>query len=211
MRYVRLCAIMKRMKTILNISQSLQKFSSAQGGVFSIAELKNLIDPTNKAALYRTLSRLEEGGIIRLFCRGFYIAEGFDIQVLSQRICADSYISFGSVLAKNLIIGSVPKYRVQAVKKGQSREYKNSEYWIEHFGITPELFTGYENIGGIRIATPEKAFLDVLYYYQKGMKFSFDIYSDIDYDTLDRNRLEEYLTLYKNKKFIAFVNGILNA
>ncbi len=199
------------MKKVLNISQSLQKFSASQGGVFSIAELKNLIDPSNKAILYRTLKRLEGAAILRLFCRGYYVTEGFDIQILSQRICANSYISFGAVLAKNLIIGSTPKYRIQAVKKGQSRVYQNSEYRIEHFGIKPELFTGYENINGVKIATPEKAFLDVLYYYQKGMKFSFDIYSDIDYDALDRQKIKQYLMLYKNKKFVAFVKGVLNA
>jgi len=199
------------MKTILKISQSLQKFSASQGGVFSIAELKNLISPNNKAILYRIIKCLEEAAVLRLFCRGFYVTEDFDIQILSQRICADSYISFGSVLAKNLIIGSTPEYRIQAVKKGQSRVYQNSEYRIEHFGITPELFTGYENINGVKVATPEKAFLDVLYYYQKGMKFSFDIYSDIDYNALDRRKIKQCLTLYKNKRFISFVNGVLNA
>jgi predicted transcriptional regulator of viral defense system len=199
------------MDAILNISQSLQKFSASQGGVFSIAELKNLINPSNKAILYRTLKRLEEAAILRLFCRGFYVTNDFDIQVLSQRICADSYISFGTVLANNLIIGSMPKYRIQAVKKGQSRVYQNSEYRIEHFKVKPELFTGYENVNGVKIATPEKAFLDVLYYYQKGMNFSFDIYSDIDYDALDRQKIEQCLILYKNKKFVAFVNGVLNA
>lgn len=201
----------ENMKTILNILQNLQEFSAGQGGVFSIAELKNLIDPVNKAVLYRTLEKLEEAGIIRLFCRGFYITGDFDIQVLSQRLCANSYISFGTVLAKQLIIGSVPKYRIQAVKKGPSRIYQNSEYRIEHFRVKPSLFVGYENINGVKIATPEKAFLDVLYYYQKGIKFSFDIYSDIDYDAFDRSKLEEYLMLYKNKKFVAFVNGVLNA
>ncbi|OGV53511.1 MAG: hypothetical protein A2017_15895 [Lentisphaerae bacterium GWF2_44_16] len=201
----------KSMKTVLKISQSLQRFSASQGGVFSIAELKNLINPANKAVLYRTLKLLEEASIIKLFCRGFYVSGDFDIQVLSQRICADSYISFGSVLAKKLIIGSVPKYRIQAVKKGQSRVYKNSEYRIEHFGIKPELFIGYENTNGVNTATAEKAFLDVLYYYQKGMKFSFDIYTDIDYSVLDRRKIKQYLLLYKNKKFVAFADGVLNA
>lgn len=200
----------KNMKTILKIAQDLQRFSASQGGVFSIAELKNLIAPANKAVLYRTLNLLEEASIIKLFCRGFYVASDFDMLVLSQRICADSYASFGSVLAKNLIIGSIPKYRIQSVKKGQSRSYQNDEYRIEHFGITPELFTGYENIKGVNIATPEKAFLDVLYYYQKGMKFSFDIYTDIDYDALDRKKIKQYFALYKNKKFVSFANGVLN-
>jgi hypothetical protein len=84
------------------------------------------------------------------------------------------------------------------------------QYKIEQVGISPPLFTGYANINGINTATPEKAFLDTLYYYQKGKSFSFDIYSDIDYNALDTGRLGKYLKLYKNKKFIAFVKGVLN-
>ena len=208
---MKLCGIMNSMNTILKITQRLQELSSQQGGVFSAADLKNLIDPINKASLYRILEQMLDAGVIRVFCRGFYVTKDFDIQVLSQRICADSYISFGTVLAKNLLIGSVPKYRLLAVKKGKTRVYENSNYRIEQLRIKPELFTGYENINGVNIATPEKAFLDTLYYYQKGMKFSFDIYSDIDYDGLDRKKLIEYLKLYKNKKYVKFVNGVINA
>ena len=116
------------MDTILRINQKLQEFSVPQGGVFSLGDLKNLINPRNKAVFYRILSQLSEASFLKQFCRNFYITKVFDIQVLSQRICPDSYISFGTVLAKNLIIGSVPTHRLMAVKLGPSRIYKNSEY-----------------------------------------------------------------------------------
>ena len=202
---------MNIMNTILKITQRLQELSPQQGGVFSAADLKNLINPANKASLYRTLKQMLNADVVRVFCRGFYVTKDFDVYVLSQRICANSYVSFGTVLANNLLIGSVPKYRLLAVKIGQNRIYQNSDLRIEQLAIKPELFTGYENINGVNIATPEKAFLDTLYYYQKGMKFSFDIYSDIDCEALDCKKLREYLKLYKNKKYVAFVNGVINA
>ena len=196
------------MKSILSISQKIQEFSAPQGGVFSLADLKSAIDPRNKASFYRILSQLSEAGIIKQFCRGVYVAQDFNLQVLSQRICPDSYISFGTVLARNLLIGSVPSLRLMAVKLGPSRIYEDTTYRIEHLGITKSLFMGYERINGVNIATPEKAFLDTLYYYQKGQKFSFDIYSDIDCDALDRGKVELYLNSYKNKKFVSFANGV---
>ena len=198
------------MNNILKISQKLLELSDSQGGVFSLADLKNLIASRSKAALYRILSELEASDILKQFCRGFYVTKNFNIQVLSQRICSDSYISFGSVLAKHLIIGSVPTYRIMAVKLGTTKKYSNAEYIIEQFQITEKLFMGFENIDGINIATPEKAFLDTLYFYQRGMKFSFDIYSDIDYGALNRKRIDEYLEVFTNKKYISFVNGVLN-
>jgi len=198
------------MKYTLQISRKIEELAPGLKGVLSVSDLKNLIGPCNDRMFYRVLTQLSEAGIMSSFCRGFYVTPGFDIQVLSQRICADSYISFGSVLAKNLIIGSVPTYRLRAVKAGPSKNYSNSEYTIEQVRITPGLFMGYENIKGVNIATPEKAFLDILYYYQKGMKFSFDIYSDIDYDAFDRKRIEDYLRSYKNQKYVAFVKGVLD-
>ena len=132
------------------------------------------------------------------------------MKVLSQRIAPESYISFGTVLAEKLIIGSVPKYRISAVKNGRSHSYSNGEYTINHHGITKDLLFGYENVGGVNIATAEKAFLDTLYFYKKGITFSFDIYSDIDIDGLDKELLDEYIQEYRDRKFVTFARKIIN-
>ena len=60
------------------------------------------------------------------------------------------------------------------------------------------------------MATKEKAFLDTLYFYQKGTRFYFDIYSDIDISQLDRSIIFKYLKSYKNPKFIKFVKDYFN-
>ncbi len=207
---MKLSANMNGMNKLLETNKQIQKFAPTQKGVFSLGDLKNMIDPLNKASLYRILGKLIEANIIKPFCRGFYVTEKYDIRILSQRICRDSYISFGTVLADNLMIGSIPTYRISAVKLGLSRVYEGEDCRIEQFGIKPELFMGYTNINGVNIATREKAFIDILYYYQKGMKFSYNIYSDIDYSVLDKMLLKKYLVKYNNNKFVTFVNGVIN-
>ena len=133
---------------------------------------------------------------------------------LSQRICPDSAISFGSALAKEMLIGSIPQKTVYAVKIGKTRIYKSPLGQIVHFGFAAagkELWFGYEMAkNGIRYADMEKAFLDTLYFYQKGRKFSFNIYSDIQVDRLNPKKLQKYLMKYKNPKFRTFVQGVLN-
>ncbi|MEN8221827.1 MAG: hypothetical protein ABFR36_01100 [Acidobacteriota bacterium] len=198
------------MKQIVYILKNIEELSPLQNGVFSNGDLKNIIQPNNTAFYYRIVSQLIESGIIERFSREYYITKDVNLSALSQNICSDSYISFGTVLAKNLIIGSVPEYRIRAVKKGPTRVYKNSKYTIEHFKITENLWTGYKTENGINIAFPEKAFVDTLYYYQKGIKFNFDIYSDIYYEELDEIKIKKYLDLYKSKKFVTFVNGVIN-
>jgi len=198
------------MNKILDIALKVQQYSSDQNGVFTLGDLKNLVAARSKNELYRILSALTDKGICSQFSRGVYVTTGFDLRTLSQRIAPESYISFGSVLADKLIIGSVPKYRVAAIKNGKSRFYSNDVYSVQHHGINKELFFGYENVAGVNIATAEKAFLDTLYFYKKGVNFSFDIYSDIDINALDKELLNEYLKSYKNKKFVAFAWKIIN-
>jgi hypothetical protein len=68
---------------------------------------------------------------------------------------------------------------------------------------------GTEIKNGIRYADPEKAFLDTLYLYQKGRRFPFNIYTDMNLDGLKASRIRNYLARYRNPKFISFVKGIL--
>jgi hypothetical protein len=61
----------------------------------------------------------------------------------------------------------------------------------------------------VNFATPEKAFLDTLCFYQKGWKPSFNIFTDITAARLDRGKIAAYLKRYNNPRFIAFVKGYL--
>jgi len=147
--------------------------------------------------------------VLRRFCRGFYVTESFDLPTLSQRIAPDSYVSFGTVLARELLIGPRPSRRVEAVKVGKSRTYAGLGYEVVHLHIAPHLAFGYEATDGVQFADTEKAVLDVLYFHLRGRRYPFDIYSGIDFDKLDRVRLDSYLKLYRNPKFVTFARGLL--
>lgn len=195
----------------LKMAEKVKGFSPELRGVFSLSDLRNLLQANSRDVLYRALNELQRAEVLSRFCRGFYVTRGFDPLMLSQRISADSYVSFGNALAKNLLIGSVPTYRVRAAKPGPKRVYSNDEYCIEHLSIKPDLVFGYEVVDAIRIANPEKALLDTLHFYRRGVRFSFDIYSDIDYSRLDANKLGQYLKAYRNPIFVDFVKRLTNA
>jgi len=161
--------------------------------------------------LQQKLRPFLKAGVLFRFCRGFYVAKDFKLEALSQKIAPASAISFGSVLAKEMLIGSIPKKCVYAVKLGTSRTYKSPYGQVVHLGLTESLWFGYSKwIKSVRYADKEKAFLDTLYFYQKGHKFSFNIYSDIQTDKLDLKILETYLEKYKNMRYRKFVEGVLS-
>jgi predicted transcriptional regulator of viral defense system len=193
------------------MAERVKAFSSELCGVFALSDLRNLLQTSNRGVLYRGLADLERAGVLSRFCRGFYVTPGFDPLVLSQRLSPDSYVSFGNALARHLLIGSVPRYRIRAAKPGPKRVYTNGEYRIEHLGLKPELVFGYEVVDGVRIALPEKAVLDTLYLYRRGVRFSFDVYTDIDYSRLDGDLVRKYLGEYRNPVFVDYARRLTDA
>jgi len=190
-------------------TQLLKRFEAEQNGVFSKGDLQMIFGEPHPAAFVRRINTLIEHGILRRFCRGWYITETFDLATMSQRLAPESYISFGTVLARNLIIGTHSERRIIAVKLGRPRKYACDGNIIEHVGIRKGLLFGFSEVGGIRYASAEKALLDTLYFHLRGQRYPFDIYSDIAFDKLDKTPIQEDLGRYRNPRFRAFVNGIL--
>lgn len=193
------------------MAEKIRGFSSEMRGVFALSDLRNLLQTDNRDVLYRSINDLQEAGVLSRFSRGFYVTRDFDPLVLSQRISPGSYVSFGNALARQMLVGSVPRYRVRAAKAGPKRVYSNGEYRIEHLSLKPELNIGYEIVDGIRMALPEKAVLDTLYFYRLGINFSFDVYTDIDFSRLDRSVVREFLQKYRNPVFVDFARSVLDA
>jgi predicted transcriptional regulator of viral defense system len=188
----------------------IQGLAALQDGVFARSDLQAALADPHNASLIRRIATLEKAGTLRRFSRGWYVTEDFSLAALSQRIAPKSYVSFGTVLAKNFLIGTMPSRRVQAVKLGKARRYAGLGFEIEHFGSQPSLIFGFD-VGddGVAYADSEKAVLDTLYYHLRGVRYVFDIYSDIAVERLDRKRLRRYLARYQNEKFVTFAQRTL--
>jgi hypothetical protein len=115
-----------------------------------------------------------------------------------------------NVLAKELLIGTIPRNGIKAVKQGKTREYRSKGFVITHLSVSPHMYFGFYSENGIQYADREKALLDVLYFYMRGMKFYFDIFSDIDTVKIDRKKFSLYLLRYRNSKFIKFAEGYMS-
>jgi hypothetical protein len=180
-----------------------------QRGVFSKGDLQTAFREQHPAAFVRRIDALLDNGVLRRFCRGWYVTESFDLATLSQRLAPGSVISFTTVLARHLVVGPSPETSIVAVKTGRPRRHTDGEHLIEHVSITARLLFGFSTIDGVRYADPEKAFLDTLYFHLRGRRYQFDIYSDVAVDTLDHERIRDYLSRYRNPKFVSFVEGML--
>ncbi|HYX31998.1 MAG TPA: hypothetical protein VE954_02710 [Oligoflexus sp.] len=198
------------MKNIIKDSQLIENYKQTLGGVFSFSELATLFADPHKTSLYRRISELEDEGVLQRFIKGFYVAPNFDIEILNQKICPQSYISFTTVLSENSIIGMKPGNQIDAVKLGKTRIHKSSQWTLRQFGVAEHLIFGFESLNGVNKAAPEKALLDTFYFHQHGVAFPFDVNSEINWKRIDAEIVQIYLQEYKNPKFVAFMNRLMS-
>ncbi len=201
------------MFNVIKIIEDINKYSIQMGGVFDKNDLLLCLNlsTANDDKFKRIIKILLKEKILFRFCRGFYITKNYNIEILSSKIDSTSYISCETILAKKCIIGPTRNNYITAIStKPRKREYSNDIGTIKYLSIKKELsLFGVETAGNYKVANPEKAFIDTLYFYNKGCKFNFNIYEDINIELLNKKLILEYLKNYKNSKFKTFVKGIL--
>ncbi|HEX5033094.1 MAG TPA: type IV toxin-antitoxin system AbiEi family antitoxin domain-containing protein, partial [bacterium] len=191
--------------------ERVARLGPLQGGVFSYADLFNLLSAGSELQNKRAIRRLVREKVLRKVQRGFYTAGPVDLWVLATRLKPGAYVSMDSVLAKNGLVGTVPERSVSAVRPGSTgASVQTPEGSLRYFGVRKDLAFGFApRADGVLVADSEKAFIDLLYYYQKGARFVFDPRSEIKVRKLDPRRLKKYLQSYRNPKFLKFVEGVL--
>jgi predicted transcriptional regulator of viral defense system len=115
----------------------------------------------------KMLRRLSKAGFFIPIARGKWACRAtIDPLVLPEHLTAPSpsYISFQSALYYHGMISQIPS-TIYAASLARTRQYKSPIATISIHHIRPSFFFGFETVpkSGIRMATPEKALLDVLY------------------------------------------------
>lgn len=166
--------------------------------VFTFKEVNLLTDgQTSPALMYRRISYYIKKGALISLRRGIYAKDkNYDKFELGNKIFTPSYISFETVLAKSGVVFQfygqifVVTYLTREVKIGdQLYSYKKIKNQVLERTDRP---TGIENRGTYSIATPERAFLDVVYLSKD---YHFDNLSALNWE-----KVFEILPIYENKQ-----------
>lgn len=201
---------MKKTGSTSQINQRIQAIAAEMGGVFTFSDLFNVIGLASSDRTAKVLLRLAREGLLIKVRRGIYATRSPDLWVLASRLKAQACISMDSVLAKNGLIGTLPAKSVSLIYPGNTQTMVTPAGRFRFFKIKRELLFATQKLdNGIIAADNEKAFLDMLYYHIKGAKFVVDPRTDVDLWKLDIKKIKKYLKIYRNPKFIKFVEGIL--
>lgn len=184
---------MKRIE-LLKIFQRMNK------PFYTIADLEK-ITGLSRNSLYIALERWKTQAFIDRVGQGIYLPIGITTSVenIASQLYIPNYLSFESALAKYGILNLIP-YTITFATTRKTRKYTLRKQEIEFRQITPKLFFGFEMKNGIYIASPEKAFLDEVYFVTRG-KATLD-FDEIDIEKLSRKTLQDC-----SKRFPSYVRN----
>jgi len=118
-------------------------------------------------AAIMTLRRLEHAGLVQRIFRGLWTLDPkIDPLAIPEHLTAPfpAYVSFQSALYLHGMISQIPQV-IYVASLGPTRRVKTSKATYSIHRLAPEFFGGYTTAedSRIRLATPEKALLDVIY------------------------------------------------
>ncbi|MCK9302652.1 MAG: hypothetical protein PHU62_09905 [Bacteroidales bacterium] len=172
--------------------------------VFTMADLALLSDETNYQSLSNRIHKIVKTGKLQSPRKGIYTKTDYQPEELACRLYTPSYISLEYVLQR---AGVVFQYDTTITAVSYvSRNLTIDNYNISYRKIKNEWLATLDGIiitdDGLSIATPERAFLDLLY-------LNGDTYFD-NLNKLDKTLISNLLTAFRSKKLTERATKILN-
>lgn len=169
---------------------------------YSIADIEKITGLSRKS-LYVALKRLVDKGALERIGSGIY--RSFTGKSEAERVAAalymPCYLSFESALSRYDVLNLVP-YTLSFATTRKTKRLAVEGRDVEFRQIKKDLFWGYEMKGGIYIAKPEKAFLDLLYLASRGM-------ASLDLDEMDIKKLSKTALKKFSKRFPKYTQRYL--
>lgn len=156
---------------------------------YSIADIEKITGLSRKS-IYVAMKRLVDRGILDRMGRGIYrpFTAKSSIEKIAASLYMPNYLSFESALSRYGVLNLVP-FTLTFATTRKTKRLTIEGRDIEFRQLKKDLFWGYEMAGGIYVAKPEKAFLDLVYLVSRGMA-SLDI-DEINPEKLSKIRLQD--------------------
>lgn len=190
-----------------NLAEIINLLREKQIALFSLDDFARLFDIKKKDTLYKKIARLEKKKIIKKLIKGKYLFlfnQPNDF-LIANYLYQPSYISLESALSFYGLISGFP-YQITSVTPKKTKKIIADKKEYVYGQISPLFFWGWEKKDNFLIAQKEKAFLDYLYFYTKGLR-SFEK-DEFDLKEIDKKKLIKYAGKFGNQKLLSIVKKI---
>jgi len=170
---------------------------------YSIADVEKITGVSRKS-IYVTLNRLVENGILERIGTGIYrlFTAKVSVEKIAGSLYMPNYLSFESALSRYGILNLVPYTLTFATSRKTKRSVIEGRD-VEFRQVKKDLFWGYQMQGGIYVARPEKAFLDLVYLASRGI-------ASIDLDEINLKKLSMTTVKEFSKRYPEYTRVYLN-
>ncbi|MBI2025904.1 MAG: hypothetical protein HYT06_00835 [Candidatus Levybacteria bacterium] len=194
------------MYTLLKPLQVREELLERNMRIFTPEEFSRLFQTPKHVTKYFLEKQTMYGLFLRLK-KGLYFlkTDPPSEEEIANSLYKPSYISFEYALSYYGILAEMP-YTVTSATTKPTRLFTLNNMSFSYYTIKDHLFTGYSLIKlgskSFLIADKEKALVDYLYFESLGKKPHND---RLNLSGIDKEKLQEYLKLFKRKSFIKYV------
>lgn len=148
----------------MRLIEAEQKILALKQAVIQTRDVSACLNISYAQASKILANLVAAGRFVRLMRGKWATTTQLDPLILPEFMTAPfpSYISLQTALFYHGMISQIPN-TIYAVSIARTRQYKTNFGVISIHHLHPDFFFGFENINQIKIATPEKALVDVLY------------------------------------------------
>lgn len=181
----------------MRLSNAIDKFASSGKHVFTVYDIAKML---GKSTAYASLV-LSRSKKVHKIERGKYYIEGASIYEIASNVIYPSYVSMQAGLQYyELIDQNVIRYSIVTLKKHKSLEVNGSS--INFIKTQKKVFFGYTEDNGSYIVSPDKLFIDCLYF--RGVPFSVLI------DSINEANRDKLINYQKIKEYAILIgSGVL--
>ena len=182
----------------------LEEILSSPRTVFNVQSLRMLTECEDSQKLTKSLHYYVKGGKIRNPRRGIYTKATYDEKEMACSLFRPAYVSLEYVLQRSGIVFQYDDAVTCVSYLNRIVEIDDKAYQFRI--INPELWIGMDGIeqqDNILIATPERAFLDMIYLSAGNCYFD-------NLHPLNKIKVKQLLPLYQSKVLTERVTKLLN-
>lgn len=182
----------------------LEVILSSPRTVFNVQSLRMLTECEDSQKLTKSLHYYVKEGKIRNPRRGIYTKATFDEKEMACSLFRPAYVSLEYVLQRSGIVFQYDDTVTCVSYLNRNVEIDDKAYQFRI--INPELWIGMDGIeqqDNILIATPERAFLDMIYLSAGNCYFD-------NLHPLNKIKVKQLLPLYQSKVLTERVTKLLN-
>lgn len=177
-----------------------KKLLKTKKEIYSVADLKKILDLRSDNSIYHAIQRLEKDNILEKITNGIYQLKDIPSNdfLIANNIYYPSYISLDSALNYYGILIQSPYMILSATtRRNKTKSYNNKEFVYLH--LSQNYFFDYIKEKDFLIATPEKALVDTVFFTALG-KTKTNL-SELNFLNVNKIRLRKIREKIKNKAF----------